>query len=263
MSGLSEEELAVIEAIAEGEDNGDTGLDRAARAVLPRWTDDRYMQLLVHLQESGFVDVKTKGHPRIVQVKIVGTTYNGRSALNAARPARVNVARVLSLDERKDIDVFVRLLAAALGEAEQNRPGPLGDRDRRRHRRTPRRPGYPHRAAGIAEAEALNRALGVDRHRHRNEQRRRRGLHTVGVGTRRLKAAARLPPNRRPLVVATTGEDVRVSDRTRDGTQFELNPRCASFDSRSCTSSMSSSVDRSRSMSSLLARCDAAMSSSS
>jgi hypothetical protein len=125
MSGLSEEELAVIEAIADAEDNGDTGLDRAARAVLPRWTDDRYMQLLVHLQESGFVDVKTKGHPRIVQVKIVGTTYNGRSALNAARPTRVNVARVLSLDERKDIDVFVRLLAAALGEAEQNRPGPL------------------------------------------------------------------------------------------------------------------------------------------
>ncbi len=32
---------------------------------------------------------------------------------------------MLSLDERKDIDVFVRLLAAALGEAEQNRPGPL------------------------------------------------------------------------------------------------------------------------------------------
>ena len=120
---LSEEELSIIEAIAAAEDNGDPGLDRVSRGVVPQWSDDRYMRLLLHLHDAGLVKVNPKGSPRVVQVRVLGTTDAGRSALQAARP--VTIGRVLTSDERRDIEVFVRLLRAALGEAERRRPGPL------------------------------------------------------------------------------------------------------------------------------------------
>jgi len=125
MTGLSEEELSIIEAIADAEDNGDSGLDRVARAVVAEWSDDRYMRLLAHLHDAGLVRVTPKGSPRTVQVRIDGTTHTGRSALQAARPTRGTVGRLLTPDERRDIEVFARLLRAALGEVEQHRPGPL------------------------------------------------------------------------------------------------------------------------------------------
>ena len=125
MTVLSGEELAIIEAIADAEDRGDPGLDRVARAVVPHWSDDRYMRLLAHLHEASLLKVNAKGSPRIVEVRIVGTTHNGRSALHAARPARDTIGRALSADERRAIEVYMRLFKAALGEAEQHRPGPL------------------------------------------------------------------------------------------------------------------------------------------
>lgn len=125
MTALSDEEVAIIEAIADAEDNGEPGLDRVARAVVPHWSDDRYMRLLSGLHDAGLIEVNAKGSPRIVQVRIVGTTYTGRSALQAARPTRVTIGRVLTPDEQRDIDVFVGLFKAAIGEAEQHRPGPL------------------------------------------------------------------------------------------------------------------------------------------
>lgn len=125
MTELSEEELSIIEAIAAAEDNGDPGLDRVSRAVVPQWSDDRYMRLLLHLHDAGLVKVNPKGSPRVVQVRVVGTTDAGRSALQAARLTGVTTGRVLTPDEGRDVEVFVRLLRAALGEAEQRRPGPL------------------------------------------------------------------------------------------------------------------------------------------
>ena len=125
MTELSEEELSIIEAIAAAEDTGDPALDRVSRAVVPQWSDDRYMRLLLHLHDAGLVKVNPKGSPRVVQVRVVGMTDAGRSALQAARPTRVTIGSVLTSDERRDIEVFVRLLRAALGEAEQRRPGPL------------------------------------------------------------------------------------------------------------------------------------------
>jgi hypothetical protein len=122
---LSEEELAIIAAIADAEDNGDPGLDGVARAMVPQWSDDRFMRQLLHLHDAGLVEVNAKGSPRIVQIRIVGTTYTGRSAVRGARPAPDTIDRVLNPEEQRDIDVFVRLLRAAIGETEQHRPGPL------------------------------------------------------------------------------------------------------------------------------------------
>jgi hypothetical protein len=128
------DELAIIEAIADAEDDGEPGLDRVARAVVPHWSDDRYMRLLSGLHDASLIKVNAKGSPRVVQIRIVGTTYAGRSALQTARPTRVTIGRVLTPEERRDIDVFVRLLKAAIGEAKQHRPGPPTGRPRKQSR---------------------------------------------------------------------------------------------------------------------------------
>ena len=83
------------------------------------------MRLLAHLHDAGLVKVNAKGSPRIVQMRIVGMTASGRSALQAARPKRFTIGRILTTDEQRDIEVFARLLRAALSEVDQHRPGPF------------------------------------------------------------------------------------------------------------------------------------------
>ena len=126
MTALSDEEVAIIEAIADAEANGEPGLDPSRQSRRPALVRRPLHATAVGPPRCRPHRSQREGKPAVsVQVRIVELTYTGRSALQAARPTRVTIGRVLTPDEQRDIDVFVGLFKAAIGEAQQHRPGPL------------------------------------------------------------------------------------------------------------------------------------------